>query len=314
MNTGIKIGITSILLFLTMGLGCTRVEVGHVGIKVSLAGSQRGVQNTPIVTGWVSYNPLTESVIEFPTSVQNETWTKDRTESSPNDESITFASQEGVSVNADVAIAYHVEASKAPQLYARFRQSNIANLTDGYVHNLTRDIINEVASTMTVQEIYGAGKTRLLHTSQQRLNTRLNPDGFIVDQLSFTAALRLPDNVTRAINASIEASQNAVQAQNRVAQVEAEARQRVAHADGEARAAQTRATSDAQALLTRTAADARHLELMATAQANANRTVQASLTPEVLRYQQIARWDGHLPLYGGSGSPSLLINAPVLPR
>jgi regulator of protease activity HflC (stomatin/prohibitin superfamily) len=60
-----------IALIVVSASSCTRVEPGHVGIRIRLAGSQRGVQNAPIVTGWVVYNPLTEQVIEFPTNVQN---------------------------------------------------------------------------------------------------------------------------------------------------------------------------------------------------------------------------------------------------
>ncbi len=304
----------ALLLLIMLGLGaasCKRVDVGHVGIQVSLAGSSRGVQNAPIVTGWVMYNPVTEDVIEFPTSIQNQVWAATRTEGGPRDESITFASREGVSVNADVAIAYHIEGSKAPRLYARFRQADITVLTDGYVRNLTRDMLNEVASTMTVQDIYGPGKTTLLHSAQQRLNERLNGDGFMVDQLSFTAALRLPPNVVAAINASIGASQEAVQAQNRVAQVEAEARQSMARAEGAANAARAQAQGDADAQLIRARAEAQVRQLTADSQANAYRTLQPHLTPEILRLRQIDRWDGQLPTYSGTGASVMLPPVPA---
>src|SRR3569832_2279314 len=69
-----------------------RVDAGHVGIRVKLAGSSRGVDDIPVVTGWVFYNPLTEQLVMFPTSVQNNVWTKDPHEGSPRDESITFTS------------------------------------------------------------------------------------------------------------------------------------------------------------------------------------------------------------------------------
>jgi len=52
-----------------------RIDAGHVGIKVKLAGSARGVQDMPVVTGWVFYNPLTEQIVAFPISVQNVVWT-----------------------------------------------------------------------------------------------------------------------------------------------------------------------------------------------------------------------------------------------
>lgn len=304
-----------LLLFLMLfGVGatsCTRVDVGHVGIQVSLAGSSRGVQNAPIVTGWVFYNPVTEDVIEFPTSIQNRIWGVSRTEGAPRDESITFASREGVSVNADVAIAYHIEGSKAPRLYARFRQADITVLTDGYIRNLTRDMLNEVASTMTVQEIYGPGKTTLLNNAQRRLNERLNGDGFMVDQLSFTAALTLPSNVVAAINASIGANQEAVQAQNRVAQVEAEARQNVARAEGVANAARAQARGEADAQLIRARAEAEAREIVAASQANAYRTLQPHLTPEILRLRQIDKWNGALPAYSGTGASVMLPPVPA---
>src|SRR6185312_12566776 len=96
---------------------CTaRVDAGHVGILVKLAGSSRGVEDIPLATGWVFYNPLTEQLIMFPTSVQNVIWTKDPHEGNPHDESITFSSAEGANINADVGLSFHIEASKAPRL------------------------------------------------------------------------------------------------------------------------------------------------------------------------------------------------------
>src|ERR1700678_4451373 len=65
------------LVFVALFFGCqatTRVDAGHVGIRVKLAGSDRGVQDMPVVTGWVVYNPITEQIIIFPTSVQNVVW------------------------------------------------------------------------------------------------------------------------------------------------------------------------------------------------------------------------------------------------
>src|SRR5262249_8357062 len=106
-----------VLALVVASSSCARVDAGHVGIRVKLAGCSRGVQDAPVVTGWVVFNPLTESIVEFPTSVQNVVWTRDVHEGSPNDESLTFASSEGVTVNADVGLAFHVDGDKAPRLY-----------------------------------------------------------------------------------------------------------------------------------------------------------------------------------------------------
>src|SRR5262245_1684186 len=101
-------------------VGCStvkRIDAGHVGVRVRLAGSERGVQDQAVVTGYVFYNPLTEQIIEFPTSVQNVVWTQSPHEGRPVDESITFSSSEGVNVNADVGLSFHIEPTLAPKLY-----------------------------------------------------------------------------------------------------------------------------------------------------------------------------------------------------
>src|SRR5580692_9971848 len=107
-----------------------RVDAGHVGIRVKLAGSSRGVDDIPVVTGWVRYNPLTEQLVMFPTSVQNIVWTKDPHEGNPHDESITFSSSEGANINADVGLSFHIEPSQAPRLYLRFRKNDIQELAN----------------------------------------------------------------------------------------------------------------------------------------------------------------------------------------
>src|SRR4051812_30299500 len=111
------VGIVMVLTIFVTAQSCARVDAGHVGIRVRLAGAARGVQDAPVVMGWVAYNPISEQIIEFPTSVQNVVWTRNPSEGNNNDESITFASAEGVTVNADVGLAFHIEGEKAPRLY-----------------------------------------------------------------------------------------------------------------------------------------------------------------------------------------------------
>lgn len=48
----------AVILAMAVSGGCTRIGPGHVGIKVSNAGSDRGVDKDAVTTGWVFYNPL----------------------------------------------------------------------------------------------------------------------------------------------------------------------------------------------------------------------------------------------------------------
>ena len=141
---------------------CTKVEPGYVGIKVNNWGSQRGVQDYPLKTGMVLYNPLTEDMYDFPTFMVTRTWTQDVHEGNPTDESITFNSIEGTQVNADVAITYFFDAHKVPDIFVKFRAKPDV-LTDGYIHNRVRDYLNREASDMKVVDIFGQGKQKILY-------------------------------------------------------------------------------------------------------------------------------------------------------
>jgi regulator of protease activity HflC (stomatin/prohibitin superfamily) len=285
--------------------GCsttTRVDAGHVGIRVRLAGSERGVSDMPIVTGWVWYNPVTEQIVVFPTAVQNIVWTASPHEGKPVDESITFSSTEGVNINADIGLSFHIEPSMAPKLYGRFRQNNMLALADGYMRNAVREAFNEVASKMPVQEIYGAGKSKMLSDVTAKCRDVLGKDGIVIDQLTINGTLRLPQNVADAINRAMEATQNAIQSENRVRQVRAEAEQAIAQAHGGAEAARQKAQGEADALLIR-----------ARAEAKANEIIRLSMSATVLQYRALEHWDGKLPTYNGNGQiPMLTIDATKL--
>ncbi|MBV9948771.1 MAG: hypothetical protein JOZ69_18125 [Myxococcales bacterium] len=296
--------LAALVLVPLLYLGCaatTRVDAGHVGIRVKLAGSDRGVQDMPVVTGWVVYNPLTEQIVLFPTSVQNVVWTQSVHEGRAFDESITFSSAEGVNVNADLGLSFHIEPSLAPKLYARFRLNDLDKLSDGYMRNTVREAFNDVASKLPVQEIYGGGKSKMLAAVTDACRLVFGKDGIVIDQLTINGALRLPQNVVDAINRAMEATQKALESKNRVAQVEAEAAQAVTQARGAAEAARQRAQGEADALL-----------IKARAEAQANEIIRLSTTPAVLQYRALEHWDGKLPGYNAGQLPMLTFDVAKL--
>jgi len=298
---GIVAVVAIIAFFVITSATVTRIDAGHVGIRVRLAGSARGVQDIPVVTGWVFFNPLTEQIIEFPISVQNVVWTASQNEGRTTDESITFSSGEGVNINADIGLSFHIDPSLAPHLYLRFRQPNLMLLADGYVRNAVREAFNVVASKMPVQNIYGSEKSKVVADVGERLREALGKDGFLIDQITINGALRLPENVATAINRAMEATQNSIQAENRVRQVRAEADQAIAQALGAAEAARQRAQGEADAVLIRARADAK-----------ANEIIRYSTTGLVLQYRAIEHWDGKLPLMNGGSLPLLTFDVSKL--
>jgi regulator of protease activity HflC (stomatin/prohibitin superfamily) len=117
----------------------------------------------------------------------------------------------------------------------------------------------------------------------------------VIDQLTINGTLRLPQNVADAINRAMEATQNAIQSENRVRQVKAEAEQAITQAHGAAEAARQKAQGDGDARL-----------INARAEAKANEIIRLSTTPAILQYRALEHWDGKLPMYQAGGALPLL--------
>lgn len=286
------------LLIVLAFASITRIDASHVGILVKLTGEDkiRGVQDVPIVTGWTIFNPITRQVIEFPISVQNVVWTASVDEGKPVDESITFSSVEGVSVNADIGLGFHIDPAKAPHLFLRFYETDLRVIADGFVRNSIRESFNTVASRMTIIDIYGGGKAELVKRVTEDVSSKLRDDGFIIDQVTINGALRLPANVADAINKAIAVKEDAIREENRIRQVKAEAEQEKEKAAGKAEAARIEADGKADAILKVAEANARAYALL------------KGITPEILQKEAIGKWDGKLPTVTSGAVP--FVNIP----
>lgn len=262
--------------------GCSKVPAGNVGIKVHLLGSSKGVDSEELGPGryWIGIN---EDLYLFPTFTQNYTWTKSSDEGSDKDESITFQTREGLSVNADVGVSYHLEPGKINDVFQKYRKG-IDEITDVFMRNMVRDAFNQYGSQVNVESVYGAGKTELLRKVEDSVSESVSGIGIIVEKVYLIGSMRLPQQVIRALNSKIEATQRAEQRENELREAEAEAKKKVAEARGEA-----------QSVLTR-----------AEAQAKANQILARSVTAELIKYEATKRWDGKLPKFSGGGAVPMI--------
>jgi regulator of protease activity HflC (stomatin/prohibitin superfamily) len=274
-----------------MFVGCTKVPAGNVGVKVYLLGSDKGVSNTEILGPGRYYVGFNEELYIFPTFSQNYVWTKDATEGSPNDESISFQTKEGLEVSADFGITYTVNEDKVPALFQKYRRG-IEEITDTYLRNMVRDAINNRASTLPVESVYGEGKQKLILSVQEDVQASVG-DMIKIEKIYLIGTFRLPPSVVTALNLKIEATQKAQQRENEVAQAKAEADKEVARADGEARAKLSIAEAEAKAITIRGAA--------------------LRANPEVIQLNAVARWNGVLPTFIGGGAAMPFIDLSRMP-
>ncbi|WNL50723.1 prohibitin family protein [Ruegeria phage RpAliso] len=264
----------------------SKVEAGYVGIKVDLLGSEKGVDTEEVGVGRYLVG-INEELFKFPTFSQNYVWSDDEQDGTKGGEGITFQSVEGMDIGADVGITYSIDPTKVSDLFQRYRKG-IDEITNVYLRNMVRDALVSEASKMAVNSIYGTGKTELMLNAQERVKAQVAGYGIIIERVYWIGSLRLPQKVVDAIDNEISANSKARQRENEIAEAIAEAAK-----------TRERAAGDADAILAK-----------ATAQAEANRLLADSLTPEVLRSMALEKWDGSLPRMTGDGPvPMISVDA-----
>lgn len=263
----------------TSGCRSKTIPPGHVGIRVEFAGADRGVQNIPLQTGRIWYNPFTEDVLDYPTFVQRAIWTRAANEGSPTNEEISFQSKDSLHFTADVAVSYQLLRDKVPNFYVQFRNDNIEAFTDGFLRDAVRNAIGKVATAYTAEEINGQKQAEITEQAMSVVTGKLAPIGIEIIQLGFTSPPRPPEEVANAIRSKIAAIQRAEQAENEKRQAIAEGEKNVA---------------------------------LAGATARANDLINRSITPQLVQWRQLeilnAKWDGKFPqVQGGNVNPLMML-------
>ena len=257
---------------------CSYVPAGNVGIKVNLLGGDKGVESEVLGVGryWIGWN---EDLYVFPTFMQNYVWTAGADEGSPNDESISFQTADGMTANADIGISYSIDPDKVSIIFQTYRRG-VEEITDTFLRNMVRDALVKQSSNKPIEYVYGAGKSELLASVQKDVADQVAPLGINIGKIYWIGEIRLPPTVIDSINAKNAATQMAQQRQNEVAQAKAEADKKIEDARGEAES----------------------ILRVAEAQAKANKLLAESLTTEFVQYQAITKWDGQLPKMTGSAA------------
>ncbi|PYV88972.1 MAG: membrane protease subunit, stomatin/prohibitin [Acidobacteria bacterium] len=298
------------MVIITSIVRVTRIGAGYVGVEVNLAGSQRGAQEIPIRTGWVFYSPLKTQIIAFPTFVQTVKWTSDVNEGHPFNEELVFNSKEGQEVRADVSLSYAIDAVKVPDFYVKYRTDDLERFTHGILKDIVRNSLNEVASTYTLEDIYGENKARFLREARAKVQEALSPVGVQIQQFGFIGKPRFTAAIEQAITQKTQAITEAERARNQLAVTQAEMAKTVAEAEGEARSQVERARGEATSMIER-----------AHGEAEANRLRQASITPQLLEWKRLEnqralvdKWNGDLPKTVLGGKENLLMPLPTEQR
>jgi len=255
-------GLIAMFAISTLFSSCVeRIDAGHVGVKVNLYGSGKGIDDITECTGMVFYNPFSTKVYEFPTFVQHKEYS--------GDNSFTVNSKDGSSFDVSPIVNYSIKREKVPYIFGKYRR-DLEDIEDGFLKTAVYDAFRLATNVYTADSLI-SHRENFESLVRTILDKQLEQEGFIITQ--FTSNLVYPETFIKSINDKNNAVQQALKAENDVKTAEAKAKIIVATAQG-----------NAEAMLTEVRA-----------RAEANRLEQSTLTPMLLQKQWIEKWDGALP-------------------
>jgi regulator of protease activity HflC (stomatin/prohibitin superfamily) len=210
--------------------------------------------------------PVAETVIKVDVRVQPHPFKE-----------IDASSKEYQIVKMTGMMNFHIDPSFVNELYQKVGLDFAQKVIDPAFN----DFVKEVVPTYPIGEILPK-REEIRHTAMGKLGNNLSRYHIIVDDIYF-ADIRFSPEYEKAIEAK-QVAQQQVETQKQVlAQREIEAQQRVATAKGES-----------QSIL-----------LVAQGQAQANDVLSRSITPILVSYKSIEKWNGALPQVSGGAIPFL---------
>jgi regulator of protease activity HflC (stomatin/prohibitin superfamily) len=263
----------------------TYINPGYVGIVIHRAGG--GVDPRPLGPGIHTRVPFATGIEEYPVFLKTIVLTRSTREGSASNDEINVNSVEGQPLSLDVSLSFELDPAQTPKLYSTFR-TDIDLITHGFVKQTLRQALQEVIGQEPVADVIGPKKAEATNQARKLIADRLMPYGFQVKQFTINE-LRAPSSVMEAINTKNVMQQQALTAQNEL----------------------QKNTFQAQGDSIKAAGRAKAITAEAEAQARANELLARSITPTLVQYELMKKWDGRLPQVSGGSTP--LIQLPAKP-
>src|SRR5688500_11070154 len=246
-----------------------RIDAGHVGIKVSNIGDNRGVGKTEYVTGWVFYNSWISKIYEFPIHQQHIDY-----------EASDIVTRGGFRATIKPSFNYSINAGNVADMFQNLRVG-VKEMEQGWLKNAIVGSVNDVANRYSVDSIFNH-REEFESAIIKECNKRVS-QWFNVSQLRTNIVP--PKEISESIIAKTRAIQDVQVAENQRQVAEADAERKIAQARGDSAKAVIEAAGRAEAI----------------------KKEQLSLTPLYIEYIKIQKWNGEVPTTVAGSNSGFLI-------
>lgn len=261
MNKAITGGIAAVVILLGLVIGgfktLERVDNGNVGIEYSMNG---GVKSKALGQGvhWVGLDKVTQYPIRTQTVHQT----------------VGLATSDGKKTTVDVTYSYHVDATKAVEVYKKFGSADIESIEKGWLSQKLVKSGRDALSAYTLLDVMGNSAAKVQGAILTTFQKDVSAQGFIIEDLSFGVP-SVDAQTQKSIDDLIKAGQD-----NKRAELEAKSKQ-------------TQAEAEKKATITKAEGDAKSKEVAANAEAEANKKINDSITDKTIKYKEMQARQAH---------------------
>ncbi|MBN8682249.1 MAG: prohibitin family protein [Chitinophagales bacterium] len=245
---------------------CATIMPDEVGVKRRFGRVQDNVR-TP---GLVGFNPFSTRVVKVPVRTMNLAITEN------------LPSKEGLTIRSESSILYRVKSSAVPKI---LRETGL-EYEDMLILPVFRSAASDICSRYDAKDMHSARRAEIESEIQKRLIEVCEPKGFIIEAV-LLKSISLPQGLTKSIEAKLEAEQDALRMQFVLDRQRQEAQRQIIDAEGIKEIARIQAEGKRNAALIDADARAKSNEIEAEGIKKANDLINASLSPNVLRFKQI---------------------------
>jgi regulator of protease activity HflC (stomatin/prohibitin superfamily) len=256
-------------IYLTLALiltSCSIVKPSQIGIKTTL-GKINGKIRQP---GPVFYNPFVTKVVKVNVRTMNLSIKEN------------LPSKEGLTILSESSILYHIKANDVPKII----QETGLNYEENLILPVFRSAASDVCSRYYAKDMHSAKRNEIEKEIEKRLAEVCEEKGFIIEAV-LLKSISLPAGLTKSIETKLEAEQEALRMEFVLDRQKKEVERQIIEAEGAKKTNVIQAQAKAETMQIEAEGRAKSIEIEAKANKSANELLNASLTPNIIKLNQI---------------------------
>lgn len=283
---GIAVGVILVITLVLLGLSVKIIPAGYVGVVYNING---GVSGEILTQGWNLVAPP-KKVTTYSIGIEQSYLTSDKKGDSPKDESFSIPTSDGKTVQVDLEFSYRFDENRIANTFVLFKGKSGEQIKDTFIKPKIVAWTQEVSANYPVTDIFGDKRTEINAELDEYLKDKFDKYGIVIDTVNFTN-ISVDSETAAAIQKKVNAQQELELAniEAQTAKVQANKEKEVAQISADKAVIEAKANAEA----TRIAAEA---------EAEANKEIAASLTPELIEKIKYEKWNGELPTVSGSNT------------